>query len=108
MPRKRKPGRPKGAKNKQSVLEQAGIIETPKKRGRPAGIKAKRRGRPAGISSKSGRKQGRTITRNSFVGGPHTAVNGIHFIGKTLIIDTNEMNVDEVIFLGEGKSPKVR
>jgi hypothetical protein len=100
MARKKRAGRPKGSKNKSTInpVEQFITGVTSKRRGRPAGIKSKRRGRPAG----SGRKNNlhSLLTPGS--------IQGLHFIGRTLIIDTETMNVDEVIFLGEGTQPKVR
>ena len=32
---------------------------------------------------------------------------GIHLIGNTLVVNTNELSVEEVVFVG-GKAPKVR
>jgi hypothetical protein len=113
MAKKKRAGRPKGSKNKSKMTSEINVMETaPKRRGRPAGSSNKgpgrpagtgKRGRPAGIQSK---RTGRPIAGSSIVtpGG----ATGIHFIGRTLIIDTNEMGVDEVIFLGEGSTPKVR
>ena len=112
MARKRKAGRPKGSKNKSTKMSDSTSAVSSnttgkRRRGRPAGVKAKRRGRPAGIPAKRrGRPAGSKKIQHSLLSpGP---VEGIHFIGKTLIIDTSTMNVNEVVFLGEGKLPKVR
>jgi hypothetical protein len=106
MPKKKRAGRPKGSKNKNKI--NTDLIETtPKRQGRPAGKSAKRSpGRPAGIAKN--KKAGRSNKNNSI----HSlitpgSIQGIHFIGKTLIVDTTQMDLDEVVFLGKGK-PKVR
>src|SRR5215218_1397641 len=105
MARKKRAGRPKGSKNKKQVTSVLDLLDTtPKRRGRPAGSAKKKPGRPSGIPSK---RRGRPAGGKNSV---HTlltpgSIQGIHFIGKTLIVDTNEMDLNEVIFLGEGKQP---
>jgi hypothetical protein len=109
MARKKRAGRPKGSKNKSKMTSVMDLLETtPKRRGRPAGKNGKRSpGRPAGIAAKRrGRPAGTKNNIHSLL--TPGSIQGIHFIGKTLIVDTNEMDLNEVIFLGEGKQPKVR
>jgi hypothetical protein len=117
MAKKKRAGRPKGSKNKSNTSSDLGSSAggriVVKKRGRPTGSGSgtgKRRGRPAGSNNKSkggGGKRGRPAKNNSSLLAPGDgSVKGIHWIGNTLVIDTRNMNVDEVVFLG--KAPKVR
>ena len=93
-----------------------------KKRGRKPG----RRGRPKGSTTKvvkkrRGRKRGRPkvlgvgpkpVTRRGRRGRSSATSNnlplsnGIHLIGGLLVVDTNVVNCNEVIFIG--KAPKIR
>lgn len=73
MPRKKRAGRPKGSKSKNKITSELDVIDnTPKRRGRPAGIPSKR--------------SGKTIASSSIV--TSGGASGIHVIGRTLIIDT--------------------
>jgi hypothetical protein len=104
MAKKKRAGRPKGSKNKSKSSSESGS-------GGGGGIAGKKkRDRPAGSANKSkggGGKRGRPAKNNSSLIAPGDGgVKGIHWIGNTLVIDTRNMNVDEVVFLG--KAPKVR